>query len=90
LIKAQKYSALDYTHHFVAIAVETLGSWNTEGLDFLIELGRRTTQITGNTREANFIFQRISVAVQLGNAVSFAGSLPATSDTDQDLLYPDI
>jgi len=81
VLKGQKYSALCPTFQFVAIAVETLGSWNIEGLDFIRELGRRTALATNDPRETKFLLQRVSVAVQLGNAVSVVGTLP---DVDGD------
>jgi len=73
------------TQIFVPLAVETLGPWNDEGLAMIAEIGRRTSMITANPRDAFFLFQRIglSVAVQPGNAASFTGSLP--KDTAQQL-----
>ena len=82
LLKVQKYNALAPTHHFVAIAVETLGPWNAEGLAFIRELGRRITLVTGEPRETTFLLQRISIAVQLGNVASITGSLPAKGGGD--------
>ena len=76
-IKIQKYSALSTTHIVVPVAVETLGPWNEEGLSFVKELGRRTSLITRDPRETKLILQRISVAVQRGNAASCSGSLPS-------------
>jgi len=35
------------------------------------ELVRRMTAVTEDTREATYLFQRMSVALQRGNAVSF-------------------
>jgi hypothetical protein len=81
-LKDQKYSALSPSYHFVAVAVETMGPWNAEGRAFVQELGRRTSVITGDPRETSFLFQRISVAVQLGNAASFTGSLPIRDGQD--------
>ena len=75
-LKNQKYCALAPSHSFVALAIETFGPWNQAGLDFIKDLGRRTTTITGDPREASFLFQRISATVQMGNAVSFAGTFP--------------
>ena len=43
---------------------------------FVRELGRRTSMITHDPRETSFLLQRISVAVQKGNAASCAGTLP--------------
>jgi len=35
------------------------------------ETGRRITAITKDTKETTFLFQRLSIALQRGNAVSF-------------------
>jgi hypothetical protein len=77
LAKVQKYSELRNTHHFVPVAVETLGAWNTEGRLFISDLGRRISVVSGDVRESIFLFQRMSVAVQRGNAASVLGSLPS-------------
>ena len=74
--KTIKYRAILPTHHFVPIAIESLGAWNAEGLSFVRELGRRITLVTGDVRESFFLLQRLSVAVQIGNSVSVLGSLP--------------
>ena len=39
------------------------------------EIGRRTTVITQDTRETVFLFQRLSIALQRGNAVSFLNTM---------------
>ena len=38
-IKDHKYAPLSNTHHLVAVAIETFGAWNPEGLGFVKELG---------------------------------------------------
>jgi hypothetical protein len=75
--------ALAATHIVVPVAVETLGPWNDEGLDFMRELGRRTSLITRDPRETSWLLKRISIAVQRGNAASCIGSLP-TSEGEAD------
>ena len=82
-LKQQKYAALASTHTFVPLAVETFGPWNSEGLSFISELGRRTTVVTGDPRETTFLFQRLSIAVQYGNAVSCAGTFPLNAEDDE-------
>jgi len=64
------------------VAVETLGPWNPEGLQFIKELGRRIGLVTEDPRETAFLLQKISVAVQMGNAASFLGSLPSNREDD--------
>ncbi len=76
-LKHQKYAQLTSSHLIVPVAVETFGAWHTESLDFIRELGRRASQATGDQRETMFMLQRISVAVQRGNAAAVRGSLPA-------------
>ena len=81
-LKHHKYSALATTHLFVPVAVETFGPWNDEGINFISELGRRITLVTGDTREKSCLFQRISAAIQLGNAASCTGTFPLEQDDD--------
>ena len=61
---------------FVPAVVETLGPINEEGANFLCDLESRIEKITQDRLEKCHIFQRISVAVQRGNALSFAGCFP--------------
>src|SRR6218665_3528447 len=72
--KHSKYAELERTYTVVPIAVETLGSINSECLAFITELGRRLSNASGDTREARFLFQSLSVTVQLYNAVAFQGT----------------
>ena len=66
-----KYSALDNTHIFFPVAIDTSGVMNQLAVDLVSEIGRRISSVTGDTRETMFLFQRLSVALQRGNAVSF-------------------
>src|SRR5580693_2904633 len=69
-LKRQKYHALDQSHIFIPVAVETFGPWGDEALAFVKEVGRRLSLATGDPRETNFLFQRLGVAIQIGNAAS--------------------
>ena len=82
-LKHRKYEELSKVHVFVPVAVETLGAWDQEGLDWVIEIGRRITKVTGDGRETFFLLQRISMAVQKGNAASIRGTLPR-QDLEED------
>ena len=77
--KKTKYAALQSTHMFVPVSVETMGSWNYESLNFVNNMGRELTAVTGDPLETSYLFQRLSVAIQRGNEVSFIGTL---SDID--------
>jgi len=45
-------------YSFVTIAVETMGSINGDGIEFLDDLGRRIAQVTDDNREKAFLYQR--------------------------------
>jgi len=37
---------------------------NSEGIEFLDDLGRRITQVTDDNREKAFLYQRLSLMIQ--------------------------
>ena len=76
--KAIKYDALSTTHIFFPMAVKTAGTGNQLSVELIQELGRCIAAVTGETRETVFLFQRLSVALQRGNAIAFL----STFDTE--------
>ena len=60
---------------FYPIAIETAGTWDDMAIELVQEIGRCTTVITQDTRETVFLFQRLSIALQRGNAVSFLNTM---------------
>jgi len=69
--KEDKYRQLANSHVFVPVAIETAGTWNHLATELTQELGRRITAVTDDPRETGFLFQRLSVALQWGNARSY-------------------
>ena len=69
--KINKYPCLISTHHFVLIAVETGGSINIDATEFLLDLGRHVSKITMEPLETQYLFQRLSIASQRGNEITF-------------------
>ena len=53
--KRRKYADLSPTHIFMPLAAETLGPWDKSALEFINELGKRISAITGDAREMHFI-----------------------------------
>jgi len=47
-------------------------------VELVQEIGRRITLVTEDSRETVFLFQRLSIALQRGNAVSFLSTFTAT------------
>ena len=70
--KNRKYADLPRAVTFVPVAVETLGPICSDGTEFITELGCRIA----------FLFQRISIAVQRGNAAAVLVPLRLVSDSD--------
>jgi len=63
------------THIVYPFAIETAGTWHEMAIELAQEIGRRITTITEDTRETAFIFERLSMALQRGNAVSFHNTM---------------
>ena len=78
--KIRKYTSTATYHTFIPIAIETLGPMGPQAKLFLLELGRRLKQQTGEPRSMSYLLQRISMAIQKGNAVAVMGSLPRGRD----------
>ena len=80
--KTVKHAPLAIAHDFVPIAIETLGTWGSAGLSFVNELGRRISAVSGDARATDFLKQRLSLAVQRGNAASVLGTMVPESKED--------
>ena len=72
------------------IAVETLGSWGSESLKFMKEIGKRIQENTGEKRATAYLIQSISMSIQRGNAASILGTVGPTRKLDEiyDLITP--
>ena len=52
---------------------------NSEGIEFLDDLGRRITQVTDDNREKAFLYQGLSVMIQRYNAIAILGTFANTT-----------
>ncbi|CAH2238325.1 jg17482 [Pararge aegeria aegeria] len=68
--KRRKYENLDSSLIFVPFGVETLGPWGPEARALFKELSKRVIESTGDPRAGSYLGQRISLAIQRGNAAS--------------------
>ena len=73
--KKAKYAEIIQSHHFVPIAIETLGPINMDGQRFLDRLGIRLSSVSGDPRETTFLYQRLSVLIQIFSSGAFRGTL---------------
>src|SRR5437899_2957493 len=69
VLKGKRFNALSSTFYFVAIAIETLGPWNVEGLDFIRELGRWAALVTKDPIERPTFYYRRSREVSVAAVV---------------------
>ena len=67
--KNDKYTRLSNTHIFCPFAIETAGTWHETAIELTQEIDRRISAVTEDNRETTFLFQRLSIALQRGNAV---------------------
>ena len=74
--KERKYSDLMILHFFLPIAIETTGVFGAHTLAFVKSFGRRLLRQSGDTKSISYLFQRLSIVVQRGNAISILGISP--------------
>ena len=81
--KRYKYvTSLSPSFIFVPIAVETFGVLGDAASEFMYELGKRISAVSGEPRSKTFLLQRLSVAIQRGNAASVLGTVNLSIDLD--------
>ena len=80
--KRRKYSLLDQGHSFVPVAIETAGVFGPETMDFMWELGSHLQLASADRNSFTYLIQRLSVAVQRGNAASVLGSARSLQSQD--------
>jgi len=61
--KTVKYQVIAQTQAFDPLAFETLGAWGEPAIEFVGELGRRLTLVSGDGRKAFYLRQRLSIAI---------------------------
>jgi len=80
--KCLKYTELSATYEFQPVAVETHGPPSVSSVSFLVDLGRKISESTGEPLEVEFLFQRINVLIQRFNSVLFHETFPVENDTE--------
>ncbi|KAJ4433295.1 hypothetical protein ANN_15554 [Periplaneta americana] len=80
--KVNKYAHLLDNYIFVPFAVETFGPWSHDAKVMVSQIGQILICITGDRRCTTYLRQRLSIAIQRGNAMSVLGTLPEFSPLD--------
>jgi hypothetical protein len=63
-------SIISSNYIFKGLAFEILGSWCKETIDFINVIGKRLIAESGDSKSKKFLLERISLAIQRGNAAS--------------------
>jgi hypothetical protein len=74
--KSKKYENLINDFIFIPVAIETSGIWGPQALKLIHEIGKKIRIATGEARSTSYLIQRISIAIQRGNAASILGATP--------------
>ena len=85
--KNTRYIDITSTHIFYPIAIETAGSWDVQALEVIEEIGRRVMEATEDPKEPMYLFQRLSMTIQRGNAPSFFNTFDK-NHASQSTIFP--
>ena len=66
--KRARYQGLTERYIFEPVAIETTGALGPSTIKFIQSLGKRISACTGDRREVQWLFERLSLAVVRGNA----------------------
>ena len=71
IIITTKYLNIISTHIFYPIFIKAAGSLDVQAVELMEEVRRWITAATNDQNEMMYLFQRISMAIHRGNALSF-------------------
>jgi hypothetical protein len=69
-------SIISSNYLFKGLAFETLGPWCKEAIDFINVIGNRLIAESVDSKSKKFLFERIFLTIQRGNAASIRGTFP--------------
>ena len=81
--KRRKYNNLIGNYSFEPFGVETLGPWGPSSRLLYKDIAKRLVDASRDQRAGLFFGQRISIAIQRGNAASLLGTFPEDSDAEE-------
>ena len=84
--KHNHYRRLKENYLFTPLAFESLGCMGPETKKFVEKLGSLMKAASGETRSTDYLLQKISIAIQRGNAACILGTLGRNSVDDFYLL----
>jgi len=85
-LKHNHYRKLKENYLFTPLAFESLGCMGPETKKFVMKLGSLMKKASGEKRSTDYLLQRISIAIQRGNAACILGTLGRNRVDDFYLL----
>lgn len=85
--KRLKYASLENNFEFCPVSIETFGSWGEDGRKLIDEIGKKLQEVSGESRSKSYFLQRISIAIQRGNAASMLGTIPDCTERLEEIYY---
>jgi len=85
-LKHNHYRKLKENYLFTPLAFESLGSMGPETKIFIDLLGSKMRNASGESRSKDYLLQKISIAIQRGNAACILGTLGRNRVDDFYLL----
>ena len=84
--KHNNYIDLKSQYNFTPLAFETFGSIGPETSIFLKKLGKLMKKHTGEPRSLDFLMQRLSIAIQRGNAINIRSTFADSRDSENNVF----
>jgi hypothetical protein len=81
--KLRKYSCLSNNYIVTPVGFEALGRWGPDALSLLASIGDKIAERTFERRSTSYLHQRLSIAIQRGNAASVRGTIPQTKTLNE-------
>lgn len=77
-----------YRHYFfVDFAVETYGPWCSEAKNLIKSVGHQLQSLNHDPRSTSYLYQRIGIIIQKGNAASIMGTFPSSASLDEIFYF---
>ncbi|KAJ4437000.1 hypothetical protein ANN_17132 [Periplaneta americana] len=86
-IKRNKYLDLLDRYNFVVFAVESMGPRCSEAKLLTSDIGKYLSALNGDSRSTAFLRQRISIAIQRGNAISVMETFPESKSLEEIFYF---
>jgi hypothetical protein len=81
--KRIKYKELFSRFCFLPFSVETVGPWGADAKKCITLLGKKISSMSNDNKSTLYLTQRISLAIQRGNAASVLGTIPQSPDLEE-------